>query len=347
MRRLVPTVTAAVTAAVTAIVLTTGCGAGDSTESQPAQSASPPPAGVTLVAEDAAPGPRGPNLALPVDPAEAPVTFLAVRDQTRLVVADTATGQDQRVLFDLGPQVLDPEFERQIIMGLALSPDGKTAFFAAGKRPEPESRVIYRVAVDGGQPGQIGPGSWPAVSPDGRRLAFIDDETVVVQDLATGATRRLPLAPDDDSDPYTYRPGTVAWAVDSRHLVLASSWRDSLTVLDADTAAHQLDGRSIGAAPLSGEYWLSGVRATDGFVGALISLWKPETDVGQPSYTFVVLDPTTGAERERADLPFAAVDAVYDASGCYQLFLAEDGSVYRSGGDGFMRIPGAASLVAW
>jgi hypothetical protein len=119
-------------------------------------------------------------------------------------------------------------------------------------------------------------------------------------------------------------------------------------VIDADTAAHQLDGRGIGDAPPSGEYWLSGVRATDGFVGALISLWKPETDVGQASRTFVLLDPTTGAERERIDLPFAAWQADYDASGRHQLFLAEDGFVHRSGDDGFIRIPGAtASLVAW
>lgn len=339
MRRLV----SIATAAATAIVLTAGCGTGDPAPSQPAQEASTPPAGVTLVTSEAS-GPLGPNLALPVAPAPAPATFLAVRDKTRLVVADTATGEDQRVLFDLGPQVLDPEFERQMIFGPTISPDGMTAFFSAGKRAEPWA--LYRVDVEGGQPEQIGTGAWPSVSPDGRRLATIDEEVVVVRDLATGAVRRLELAADDES--FVSTPRAVEWAADSRHLVLESQWRDSLTVLDADTATHQLDGRAIGEAPPSAEYWLSGVRATDGFVGALISLSKPETDVGEPARTFVVLDPTTGAERERIDLPFGAFDSDYDASGRHQLFLAEDGSVHRRRGDGFIRIPGAsASTVAW
>jgi hypothetical protein len=340
MRRLVSIATAAA-----AIVLTAACGTGEPAGSLPARDAAPvPPARATLVAAPAAPDLVGSDAAPPVG-TEAPATFLAVRDQTRLVVADTATGEDQRVLFDLGPQDQQvPEYQRPRISGVALSPDRATAFFGAGSPGEPG--VLYRVAVDGGPAKKIGPGSWPSVSPDGGRLAFIDDETVVVQNLATAAVRRLELPANDDG--HVYLPRAVEWAADSRHLVLETQWLHSFTVLDADTATHQLDGRKIGNAPASAEYWMSGGRAVDGSVGALISLWKPETDVGLAARTFVVLDPATGAERDRVELSFGAEDSTYDVSGRHLLLIAEDGSVHRSQGDGFIKIPGAgANLVAW
>jgi hypothetical protein len=274
----------------------------------------------------------------------APATFLAVRDRIRLVVVDTATGEDQQVLFELPEEPSLPEYERQVFAGISLSADGQTAVFSAGPRREPELRLIYRVPVAGGPAEQIAVGSSPSVSPDGRRLAYITEETVVIQDLATGATRRIPQA-SADAIPY---PLAVEWAADSRQIVLESQWEHSLRLLDADTAAHQSDGRPLGDSPPKSDYWLAGVRASDGLVAALLSYWKPETDVGQASRTMVLLNPATGAEHSRTELPVAAWDADLDASGRHQLLLAEDNSVYRSSGDGFVRIASAgADLIAW
>ncbi len=140
----------------------------------------------------------------------------------------------------------------------------------------------------------------------------------------------------------------MEWTPDSRHLVLEAQWAGSLRVLDADTSGTQLDGPRLGDDPDGGEYWLTGVRATDGFVGALVALYPPQSDAAEPARAFVVLDPITGAEQGRLDLPFAAFDSVYDASGRHQLFVAEDGSLHRRSGGGFTRIPGAgATFVAW
>lgn len=340
MRRLVSIVT--VTAA---IVLTAGCGTGGAARSQAGQDASPPAAGVTLTSATSpapADAPAVPAVARPVlAEAEVPATFLAVRDGTRLVVADTATGKDQRVLFDLGPQEDDGDAPPQGIDGLALSSDGSTAYFSVG--PEPAPSTLYRVALAGGPAERIGWGWRPRVSPDGRKLAYIALQTVVVQDLATGTARHLDVPEDDPSEPLE-----LAWAPDSRHLVLQAQWAPSLRVLDTDTAANQADGPLLGSNPDGGEYWLTGVRATDGLIGALIALYPPESDAAEPARAFAVLDPATGAEQDRIDLPFAAVDSVYDASSRHQLFVAEDGSLHRRSGGGFTPIPGAgATLVAW
>jgi hypothetical protein len=336
VRRLVPIAAATVTA----ILLTAACATSEAAQNERSQGATPTLAGAAVVSSP----PASPVAAEPAIAAPArtglPTTFLAVRDDSRLVMADTATGRDQRVLFDLGPQ--DDTGEQQAINGLALSPDRRTAFFSVG--PEPMHGVLYKVAVDGGPAERIGSGWRPAVSPDGRRLASMELDTVVVRDLATGAVRRLEPEEDNISDPMA-----VAWAADSRHLFVDAIWQQSLRVVDADTATNWADGPLLGPGPDHGEYWLTGVRATDGSVGALIALYPPQSDAAEPARTFVVLDPATGAETSRLDLPFAAWSSVYDATGRHQLFVAEDGSLHRhSWGGGFTTIPGAgATRVAW
>ncbi len=328
MRRLVSI------AAATAIVLTAGCASAEPAPTRAVAVGAPSSVTSAQITSVAA-------AASPVH-SELPATFLAVRDGTRLVVVDTATGEDQRVLFELAPQTLDPGQTPQTIDGLDLSPDGTTAFFSVG--PEPASGVLYRVALPGGQAEQIGYGWRPKVSPDGTKLAYLALQTVVIEDLVRGTSRRLEMDPEDEG---VYDPAAVDWAPDSHHLVLEAQWADSLRVLDTRTAAHQADGPLLGSGPDHGEYWLAGVRA-DGLVGALVALYPPQSDDPQPARTFAVLDPTTGAEKGRLDLPFAAVDSVYDASGDHQLFVAEDGSLHRRSGGGFTRIPGSgASLVAW
>jgi hypothetical protein len=326
--------------AAAAIVLGMGCASDDTARPVGGDAALPPATAVLTSTQAPAPVAASPTRTA------FPSTFVAVREWTRLAVVDTVTGEDQRVLFDLGPQGQTGDGDlppSKAINGLALSPDGTTAYFSVSSGPGPD--VLYRVRLDGTPAEQIGSGSQPAVSPDGHRLAYLERHTVVVQDLATGAVTRYPS--DDD---LMIEPWVLAWAADSRHLVFAAQDTESfatLRVLDTSTPGTLAGSRRL-AVGTDGELWLTGVRVSDGLVGAIVAPLLPESDVAEPGRVFVLLDPVTGAEKGRLDLPFAAAQAAYDATGLHQLFLDQDGTVHRHSDGRFTRIPGAGAVrLVW
>jgi dipeptidyl aminopeptidase/acylaminoacyl peptidase len=132
---------------------------------------------------------------------------------------------------------------------LAFSPDGRTLYFTQreGGRGEPISTDmdIYAVPADGGAaPTNLtaanpGMDTGPAVSPDGRWLAYTamarptyeaDRQVVQLRDLRTGATRALTAAWDRSVN-------SIAWASDSRSLYVTAG--DTL-----DTPVFRVDARS-------------------------------------------------------------------------------------------------------
>ncbi len=156
--------------------------------------------------------------------------------------------------------------------GVSLSPDRRTVFYALAGDCGPAT--IYRVAADGRTPPEaVLDGVSPAVSPDGRKLAYavatpgpsavggaiapaagaaaappdgpegaVRDRrcqnAIVVRDLKTGAERtwRYPDTPDYGAA--LYRDAVVseiAWAPDSTRLAYTLSYEgDSLSILDTD-----------------------------------------------------------------------------------------------------------------
>lgn len=132
---------------------------------------------------------------------------------------------------------------------IAWSPDGRTLYFALrlGGRTEPNSTNldIYAVPADGsGAPVNLteanrGMDTTPAVSPDGRWLAYTamarptyeaDRQVVQLRNLATGETRALTQGWDRSV-------GSIAWASDSRSLLVTAG--DTL-----DTPVFRVDARS-------------------------------------------------------------------------------------------------------
>lgn len=89
------------------------------------------------------------------------------------MVVETATGKVRSTLVDFGDFPENGTQEDQsswpYIDGVTITPDGRTAYYSVG--PEPAVGILFRVAVTGGAPEEIGNGSYPRVSPDGRFLA--------------------------------------------------------------------------------------------------------------------------------------------------------------------------------
>jgi dipeptidyl aminopeptidase/acylaminoacyl peptidase len=111
---------------------------------------------------------------------------------------------------------------------LAWSPDTKSIAFTRGQNlwddtpanvinsPEgPLPREVWVVAAAGGAPHKVGAGNSPTFSPDGSRLLFVDNKTILTV-AASG---------DGDAQPLLVDRGTVdslTWAPDSKRLAFVS-----------------------------------------------------------------------------------------------------------------------------
>jgi hypothetical protein len=179
-----------------------------------------------------------------LDPAVPKTTVVVRSDREQLpgrttthdhvLLVDTATGRVVRELRDAG--------DRQIA-GIAVSADGSVVYFAemqggVGATADHDvcGPTLYRVPADGGVPERVAEGIDPAVSPDGRFLAYVANAfsrggidgrstycglfAVVVRNQVTGVeTVSLP------SDEHGHLPelnflgaGGLSWSPDSTRL---------------------------------------------------------------------------------------------------------------------------------
>jgi hypothetical protein len=199
--------------------------------------------------------------------------IVAVTTKGVLVVLDPLSGEARRILVRGG------------VAGgaVAVSRDGSTVYFAARHGCQGE---IESVPLTGGRPRKITPGLLPAVSPDGKRLAFVrppgaiasagacqgqpGDDEVVVRDLAGGAETVLRQAPKPALPSPVSR---LSWSPDGRRLLVSvaaakdnEGWQ--LVVLDPATARYFLAATPGNAAVplpgLAGSYYREGAYLPDG-----------------------------------------------------------------------------------
>src|SRR5581483_5573503 len=206
----------------------------------------------------AAPGAGGVDPALvsadrPSPDAPRPAQIAAIKGGS-VVLLDSADGHTVRTLAT-HPEATTGGFP--YLEGLSRTPDRSAVFYALAGDCGPGT--IYRVAADGRTaPAVVASGVSPAVSPDGRKLAYAVasagpgsgggtggagaadarhcQNAIVVRDLASGAERRWSYPDTPDYDTALYHDAVIseiAWAPDSTRLAYTLSYEgDSVSILD-------------------------------------------------------------------------------------------------------------------
>jgi hypothetical protein len=180
---------------------------------------------------------------------------------------------------------------RAVDSQLAVSRDGSTVYLSRPRDVDDYClHDLVALTIADGSIEALGPGYWPAISPDGTKLAFLEQEArtvdgrcpanLVVRDLASGAERRW-------SDPISHGlPGdwvgqpfleNFHWASDNRTLVVgAQTGREYQYTVDTEAPEGTLPLDSsafadLPYAPAGPEMWrLIDVVDVDGAPAALL-----------------------------------------------------------------------------
>jgi dipeptidyl aminopeptidase/acylaminoacyl peptidase len=166
---------------------------------------------------------------------------------------------------------------------IAISRDGRTVFFAlreAGRiEPTSTNLDIFAAPIDGSAAPQNltdaneATDTLPAVSPDGRTLAYVamaragyeaDRQVIMLRDLASGRTRALTQGWDRS-------PGSLAWAPDGRSLIVEA--QDTL-----ETPLFRIDAATGRVTRLTREGTAHNVRPLPNgdILLAINSVYKPD-----------------------------------------------------------------------
>jgi hypothetical protein len=146
-------------------------------------------------------------------PPDPPSTFIAVQASApSAVVVSTTTGSVIRILTDGSLQFTNN--------GLALTPDGRHIFATWVSAHTPGAWIGELDTSSNSAPAFVAEGTEPAVSPDGRSLAYITDAgKVAVRDLRSGRTRFWDRATGLTCTDWPIN-SQVAWTGDGRDLVV-------------------------------------------------------------------------------------------------------------------------------
>jgi dipeptidyl aminopeptidase/acylaminoacyl peptidase len=187
---------------------------------------------------------------------------------------------------------------------IAFSPDGRTVFFTlreAGRlEPKSTNLDIFSVPSDGSAPpvNLTAPNqatdTLPAVSPDGRTLAYVamarptyeaDRQVLMLRDLATGRTRAL-------TQNWDRSVGSIEWTKDGRSLLVTAEDTLEVPVFRVDAATGQV-------TRLTGDGTYGNVHALPGggFVATKNSIAAPD-DLYTVSYAGDAVAQLTNLNRD-------------------------------------------------
>jgi hypothetical protein len=288
------------------------------------------------------------------DPRPAPPEqIVAVTEDGRLVVVDTATGAEVRELaHPADPRVPDEEGPGpNTIDGLDVSPDGELVWFSTCC--EPISGAPYRVPLDGSAP--EAPAGVGGYAPDyGASARYVANVTSVGIDIEDpngdfGLTWRAPSGVAGNIQ-------AVAWSLDGRTAAITYGQERRLALLDvtgflgAESETTHFSGH-VEPVELPGDGWALPSFARD---GSLVVAHVTDGLVAQ-----VAIDvPTFLATGElvTADLPShegIPVSQDHDATGEWLVVVEADddgvdGGIHWFGPDGSTGVvPGSYRAAAW
>jgi hypothetical protein len=303
-----------------------------------------PPSGPTTVTTSPPPDPPEPR-----DPVGRPSVAVAVSEQNRVVVLDTATGRALRVLY----QGATPDEDGAgRVQAVSLSPDRRTVWFSvAGAYDRCGDYAVHRVPLTGGEVERVATGGSPSVSPDGRQLAYAAHgaahgaptaeafsclNSVVVRNLDTGDERAW--VPADDWWDRLSTVDHLTWAPDSRRLAFAQSY-EGTAVRIVDTAVPGTI-TSTSSLELTAPWdWVQSLEAP---------VWLPGGDrvaaVGACCYTddgphngeavALTIDAVTGAVEQLRPLSARVWSLDIDATGRHLVVADADRRLVMVGPDG-------------
>ena len=188
--------------------------------------------------------------------------------------------------------------------------------------PTRYSARIERVSLDGGSPVFVAYGAKPAVSPDGTRLAYIQESSgsckasapcppsdlnlpLIVRDLRTGSEHML-------QSPVSVGVSALSWSDDDVHLAVSDG--NGFWVVDTSTATTAKSPLAIFPPANSTSYWsLAAYRGSLGSIGAVA--FCPETVGCDQNSEVVSIDPTTQQANPLARLDFGTSSLTFDSTG--------------------------------
>jgi hypothetical protein len=261
-----------------------------------------------------------------------PATFVAFRPLRggdpvgRLMLVDTVTGDVVRVLLD------NVDHSEGGIWSPELTPDRRTLYYAIGTSACTDD--LRRLQLDSGEEEVLAKDDarGPAVSPDGRLLAYLrgdlcvgKDQYLVVRDLTSGSETgwRFRVDRSSGAEPVSLR--RLAWLPDSRTLAYEVGHEVHLLDTQGDQGIELGKGRRLG--PRDSSLELIGFHA-EGLAAVRRCLIPPEPAC-PPGAGIVALDPHTGETAAMLLRPAPEAFAYdLDPSGRHLLYITEDG-LYR------------------
>jgi len=271
-----------------------------------------------------------------------PVVVMVVDDGSRVVVLDTATGE-MRTLLEAPEGDPDDPLRSNGFGRIIIGPEANRVYVE--EIGEPASGLVSRVPLRGGQPTAVALGSYPALSPDGERLATADiGGGISVTQIDGGRRTELP-GPADASG---LGAVNLAWGRDGRTLwferVVDVTGPSELWRIDTLTATSLDDAVLVGPFDEGDSWTLPAPRGDDEIVVVeqCCTLTRP-----RGSANGAVVNGATGEVQATFLLERGVIDSGYDASGSFLIYVLVDGTVRWQGGGQGGQLASGASAADW